>query len=259
MQLKKFVLPVMFIMFVVLVACTNDDATNDRNNGDNGRISSISTNSPNEDYAQTQRPDGSGQGYGNNFSPIGANTGDAGNNERQAPQQPNRQYPPIPQQPQEQDQDQQQQQTPQQDQQPQQQEPETNRPSTQGQGLNDFEQAVVELTNEERRSAGLNELEVDATLSETARAKSEDMQANDYFSHNSPTYGSPFDMMSQFGVSYRSAAENIAAGQQSPEAVVQAWMNSEGHRENILNGGFTHIGVGFEDQGNNWTQMFIRK
>ena len=70
------------------------------------------------------------------------------------------------------------------------------------------------------------------------------MQTKNYFSHTSPTYGSPFDMMKAYGISYKSAGENIAMGQRSPEEVVQAWMNSQGHRENIMNPNFTHIGVG---------------
>ena len=66
-------------------------------------------------------------------------------------------------------------------------------------------------------------------------------------------------MMKNFGISYKSAAENIAKGQKTPAAVVNAWMNSSGHRKNILNAGFTHIGVGYADGGNYWTQMFISK
>lgn len=85
------------------------------------------------------------------------------------------------------------------------------------------------------------------------------MQQNHYFSHTSPTYGSPFDMMRDFGVNYKSAGENIAQGQQDPQEVVKAWMNSEGHRKNILNKNFTHIGVGFEQTENHWSQMFIGK
>ena len=85
------------------------------------------------------------------------------------------------------------------------------------------------------------------------------MQKNNYFDHNSPTYGSPFDMMKKFGISYKSAGENIAQGQRTPEEVVQAWMNSAGHRANILNSGFTHIGVGYVESGNYWTQEFITK
>ncbi|WP_242664935.1 CAP domain-containing protein, partial [Geobacillus zalihae] len=82
---------------------------------------------------------------------------------------------------------------------------------------------------------------------------------NHYFSHNSPTYGSPFEMMKKFGISYTAAGENIAKGQRTPQEVVNAWMNSEGHRANILNKNFTHIGVGFEENGYIWTQQFIRK
>ncbi|MGG3913757.1 CAP domain-containing protein [Rossellomorea vietnamensis] len=125
--------------------------------------------------------------------------------------------------------------------------------------LSQFEQKVVELTNQERAKQGLPALKVDAELSKVAREKSRDMQANNYFSHTSPTYGSPFDMMKQFGIEYSSAGENIAMGQQTPEEVVQAWMNSEGHRKNIMSSNYTHIGVGYVENGNYWTQQFIGK
>ncbi|MBN8210356.1 sporulation protein [Bacillus sp. NTK071] len=131
--------------------------------------------------------------------------------------------------------------------------------SKQESSLSEFEQQVVNLTNQEREKAGLPALEVDTELSKVAQAKSEDMRDNNYFAHNSPTYGSPFDMMNQFGVEYQSAGENIAKGQQTPEEVVNAWMNSEGHRKNIMNGSFTHIGVGYVEEGNIWTQQFIGK
>ncbi|MGA9289383.1 MAG: CAP domain-containing protein, partial [Anaerobacillus sp.] len=85
------------------------------------------------------------------------------------------------------------------------------------------------------------------------------MQQKHYFSHTSPTYGSPFDMMRDFGVDFNTAGENIAQGQQTPEAVVDAWMKSEGHRKNIMNSSFTHIGVGLAQDGHYWTQMFIGK
>ena len=90
-----------------------------------------------------------------------------------------------------------------------------------------------------------------------ARTKSQDMRDKGYFSHTSPTYGSPFDMMKQFGISYRTAGENIAMGYSTPQAVVTGWMNSPGHRANILNGAFTEIGVGYVQSGGYWTQMFI--
>lgn len=125
--------------------------------------------------------------------------------------------------------------------------------------LSTFEQQVVELTNQERAKNGLPALKVDEQLSKAARAKSVDMQTKNYFSHTSPTYGSPFEMMKQFGVTYRGAGENIAMGQRSPQEVVNSWMNSPGHRANILNNSFTHIGVGFAANGNYWTQMFIAK
>ncbi|MBP3041606.1 sporulation protein [Bacillaceae bacterium Marseille-Q3522] len=125
--------------------------------------------------------------------------------------------------------------------------------------LSAYEQKVVELTNAERAKNGLAALKVDPELSKVAREKSRDMQANNYFDHNSPVYGSPFDMMKQFGISYRTAGENIAMGQRTPEEVVNAWMNSEGHRKNILNANFTHIGVGHIENGNYWTQQFIGK
>jgi uncharacterized YkwD family protein len=122
-----------------------------------------------------------------------------------------------------------------------------------------FVQQVIDLTNAERRKQGLPALKADTQLNGVAQKKSVDMQQNNYFSHTSPTYGSPFDMMRDFGVTYKSAGENIAQGQRSPQEVVTAWMNSEGHRKNILSGNFTHIGVGYEKAGNHWTQMFIGK
>lgn len=100
---------------------------------------------------------------------------------------------------------------------------------------------------------------MDIELQQVAKKKSEDMKAKNYFSHTSPTYGSPFDMMKQFGISYKSAGENIAKGQTSAKQVVQAWMDSPGHRANILNANYTHIGVGYVESGHYWTQMFIKK
>lgn len=136
--------------------------------------------------------------------------------------------------------------------------PEKPQNNEQGQ-LNQFEQQVFELTNQERAKNGLQPLQVDYELSKVAREKSRDMQVNNYFDHNSPTYGSPFDMMRSYGIDYRTAGENIAMGQRTPQEVVNAWMNSPGHRANILNGDFTHIGVGYVEQGNYWTQQFIGK
>lgn len=120
-----------------------------------------------------------------------------------------------------------------------------------------YEEEVVRLVNVQRAKYGLQPLTMNWELSRVARYKSEDMARNHYFSHTSPTYGSPFDMMRSFGISYRSAGENIAFGQRTPAAVVDAWMNSSGHRENILKASYTQIGVGYYANGNYWTQMFI--
>lgn len=125
--------------------------------------------------------------------------------------------------------------------------------------LNAFEQEVFELTNQERTKNGLKPLAIDYELSKVAREKSRDMAVNRYFDHTSPVYGSPFDMMRSYGIKYRAAGENIAKGQRTPAEVVNAWMNSPGHRANILNSSFTHIGVGYVEQGNHWTQQFIGK
>lgn len=122
-----------------------------------------------------------------------------------------------------------------------------------------FAQRVVELCNVERQKAGLAPLILDAPLTKGATAKSQDMIDNNYFSHTSPTYGSPFDMMKAFGIKYMAAGENIAAGYDTPEAVVTGWMNSEGHRANILSAKFSKIGVGYAAGGSMkyyWTQWF---
>ncbi len=123
-----------------------------------------------------------------------------------------------------------------------------------------FQKKVVELVNAERAKAGLNALKMNTELSKVATLKSQDMAKNNYFDHNSPTYGSPFDMMKKFGISYRTAGENIAMGQTTPEQVMNGWMNSSGHRANILKASFTEIGVGIAKNSSGrlyWTQQFI--
>jgi uncharacterized YkwD family protein len=122
-----------------------------------------------------------------------------------------------------------------------------------------FREEVIKLTNQARKKNGLKPLKNSADVGEVAQTKAEDMSDNKYFSHTSPTYGTPFDMLKEFGVDYRTAAENIAAGQQTPDQVVKGWLNSPGHRKNIMNKNMTHIGVGFAKDGQYWTQMFIGK
>ena len=123
---------------------------------------------------------------------------------------------------------------------------------------NSAESEVVRLVNEERTKAGLKPLTYSAELSKVAKAKSQDMADKNYFSHTSPTYGDPFAMMKSFGISYRTAGENIAKGYSSAASVMNGWMNSEGHRANILNGNFGKIGVGYVVKNGTtyWTQMF---
>ena len=121
----------------------------------------------------------------------------------------------------------------------------------------DYEAEVIRLTNVQRANYGLAPLQSNWELSRVARYKSQDMHDNNYFSHTSPVYGDPFKMIRDFGISFRTAGENIAKGYTTPQAVVNDWMNSSGHRANILNAGFTQIGVGYVANGNYWTQMFI--
>ncbi|WP_019910061.1 CAP domain-containing protein [Paenibacillus sp. HW567] len=120
-----------------------------------------------------------------------------------------------------------------------------------------FTQQIVTLVNKERAAAGLAPVAALDSLNKVAAAKATDMRSNNYFSHTSPTYGSPFDMMSAFGVTYQYAGENIAMGQKTPQEVMTAWMNSSGHRANILSPNFNYIGVGFDN--NYWVQEFIGK
>ncbi len=125
------------------------------------------------------------------------------------------------------------------------------------QSVSAYEKEVVRLVNKIRTENGLPLLTYDWQLSRVARYKSQDMHDKGYFSHTSLAYGSPFDMIKAFGISYRTAGENIAKGYKTPKDVVDGWMNSSGHRANILNSSYTKIGVGYVTDGNFWTQMFI--
>lgn len=129
------------------------------------------------------------------------------------------------------------------------------------QGIKSLESQVVKLVNVERSKQGLQPLTENWQLSRVARYKSADMATKNYFSHTSPTYGSPFRMMESFGIKYSSAGENIAYGQKTPQQVMTAWMNSPGHRSNIMSPSYTQIGVGYATNKSGtpyWTQMFIR-
>ncbi|BAZ47271.1 hypothetical protein NIES4102_43170 (plasmid) [Chondrocystis sp. NIES-4102] len=109
-----------------------------------------------------------------------------------------------------------------------------------------FIEEVAELINLERTRADLDPLQIDSQLSQAAQIHSESMANDDFFSHSGIDGSSPFDRIQDTGYQYTTAAENIAAGYQTLEAVVRAWMGSAGHRANILNSNLTEIGVGYE-------------
>jgi uncharacterized YkwD family protein/spore coat assembly protein SafA len=124
-----------------------------------------------------------------------------------------------------------------------------------------LENQVIVLVNKERAKRGLQTLTQNWQLSRVARYKSQDMINKNYFSHTSPTYGSPFVMMEHFGIRFSAAGENIAMGQPTPQSVMTAWMNSPGHRSNILSPAYTQIGVGAAKDSRGvlyWTQQFIK-
>ncbi|WP_178075951.1 CAP domain-containing protein [Paenibacillus oralis] len=136
--------------------------------------------------------------------------------------------------------------------------PSTPSPATgttgQAQDSSQFAQQVLDLVNKERSKAGLGALTMSPELANMAMVKAQDMYNNNYFDHNSPTHGSPFDMMKEFGITYNSAGENIAKGQSSPTQVMNDWMNSPGHKANILNSSYTKIGVAYYNS--EWVQEF---
>jgi uncharacterized YkwD family protein len=128
-------------------------------------------------------------------------------------------------------------------------------------GVTKDDQTLLDLVNKARKDAGVEPLQFDEKLMEVAKLKAKDMVENNYFSHQTPTYGSPFDMMRQFGISFKTAGENIA-GNRSVEGAFKAWMNEEGHKKNILNSGFNYTGIGIVDSpkyGKIVVEQFIGK
>ena len=124
-------------------------------------------------------------------------------------------------------------------------------------GVQEAAAAVASLVNAARQDAGLSELELDADLCAAAQARAQEIAQS--FSHTRPDGSSCFTILEEFGISYRAAGENIAMGQRTPEEVMDGWMNSSGHRANILNGTFTSIGVGYYVDGAgaaHWVQIF---
>lgn len=128
-------------------------------------------------------------------------------------------------------------------------------------GLTADEQEVFNLINAQRTAAGLSALKIDEELQNVARVKAKDMVDNNYFSHNSPTYGTPFNMIKNYGITYKAAGENIA-GNSTNKGAVNAWMNSSGHKANILNSNYNYTGIGVVSSpkyGKIYVQMFIGK
>lgn len=136
-----------------------------------------------------------------------------------------------------------------------------NNENAQTSAMNNDEKEVFNLINKQRTNNGLQTLKVDSETQRVARIKAEDMVKNNYFSHNSPIYGSPFDMLKSFKVSYKTAGENIAANS-SNSGAVNSWMNSSGHKANILNKNFNYTGIGVVSSakyGKIFIQIFIGK
>lgn len=133
--------------------------------------------------------------------------------------------------------------------------------STETSNMNSDEKEVFDLINKQRTNNGLAALKNDSEVQRVARIKAQDMVDNNYFSHTSPTYGSPFDMLKSFKISYKTAGENIA-GNSSNSSAVMAWMNSSGHKANILNSNFNYTGIGVVSSpkyGKMYVQLFIGK
>jgi len=127
--------------------------------------------------------------------------------------------------------------------------------------LKTIENEILRLTNAERARNGLPALSYNWQVARVARIKSQDMINNNYFSHISPIYGSPFKMLESYALRFSSAAENIAYGQRSAQEVMNSWMNSPGHRANILSRNITQLGVGVAKKSNGtmyFTQLFIK-
>ena len=135
--------------------------------------------------------------------------------------------------------------------------PETSAPETDGSQDVSAAKKVADLVNQERAKAGLAPLEVKVNLQTAAQVRAKEIEKS--FSHTRPNGSSFSTVLAENGVDYRGSGENIAWGQRSPEEVMNGWMNSEGHRANILNKNFKYIGVGYHVNSNGtgyWTQLF---
>lgn len=135
------------------------------------------------------------------------------------------------------------------------------KPTPEATNLSTDEQKMVDLINAERLKNGLSSLKLDSSLAKVARTKAQDMADNSYFSHSSPTYGTPFEMLKKFGITYTAAGENIA-GNSTVEKAQTALLNSPGHRANILSKNYNTVGIGIVSDrryGKVFVQLFIKK
>jgi len=136
-----------------------------------------------------------------------------------------------------------------------------NTETTTNSDLTEDEKEIFNLINSERSKQGIPALKIDDEVQNVARIKAQDMVDNNYFAHNSPTYGTPFQMLKSFGITYKAAGENIA-GNSKNQGAVNAWMNSEGHRANILSNNYNYTGIAVVKSpkyGKVYVQMFIGK
>lgn len=139
--------------------------------------------------------------------------------------------------------------------------PHTQNGATPAPDIGNDELAILNLTNNARAASGAGALEYDKELARVAYYKAMDMVNKNYFSHQSPTYGSPFEMIRKFGISFTAAAENIA-GNKTADGAFYAWMGSSGHKANILNGNYNKTGVGVYTSpvyGKIFVQLFIKQ
>ena len=135
--------------------------------------------------------------------------------------------------------------------------PETDNDTADEGSVHPYINEVLKLVNEERAKAGLSELKLDAAVTAAANVRAKEIKQS--FSHTRPDGSSFSTALTEQGAAYRGSGENIAWGQKTPEQVMNAWMNSDGHRANILNKSFTNLGVGYylDESGTaHWVQLF---
>lgn len=126
----------------------------------------------------------------------------------------------------------------------------------------EYQEVILKLVNEVRIENGLNPLKMNNELNNIAITKAKDMAKEEILSHNSKKYGMTFNIIKEKGIKFSAAGENIARWHDTPEFVVERWLNSKGHRDNILNPNYDETGIGMakdKDGKNYWVELFIKK